>query len=309
MTNYMSRAIAGTTLALTSVLMLWSSAVSAGVSEWIPFEVGNGHIRVPVTLNGEATWAILDSGARGNAISERFLSENKGSYKYGRQIIVEGVHGRRKVNLIDEVDVGIFGANFRMGQLMPVRSRNFDFIVGLPFFENYILQIDYPNQQLRVINHESFDLKPHANVKMKRIGGRGAPVVRPRLNDEFSPWLLLDTGATTGVYLKRGDAERFGWLERFPTSNALAAGVNKVIAVEELNLPMMTIGPFTLENVIVMVQGEGEKTNVGSGLPTRTGSRLKQTDSDGILGYDVLRHFVVTMDFKRSLLHLAPPAE
>ncbi len=289
--------------------MLWSSVADAGVSEWIPFEVGNGHIRVPVTLNGKETWAILDSGAGGNAISERFLSENEGDYKYGRQIIVSGVHGDRKVNLIDGIDVGIFGANFRMGQLMPIRARTFDFIVGLPFFENYILQIDYPNQQLRVIDHKSFDLKPYANVKMKRIGGRGAPVVRVRLNDEFSPWLLFDTGATTGVYLKRGDAERFNWLERFPTADARAAGVNKVIDIERLNLPMMTIGPFTLENVIVTVQADGEKTNVGRGLTMRTGSRLKQTESDGILGYDVFKHFVVTIDFKRSLLHLEPPPE
>ena len=309
MTNYVLVTKAKTTAALFGLLMFWSAAVNAGVSEWIPFEVGSGHIRVPVTLNGEETWAILDSGARGNGISERFLSENEGGYKYGRQIIVTGVHGSRKVNMIDDIDVGIFGASFRIGQLMPVRARSFDFIVGLPFFENYILQIDYPNQQLRIIDHETFDLKPHANVKMKRIGGRGAPVVRVRLNDEFSPWLLLDTGATTGVYLKRGDAERFDWLERFPTADARAAGINKVIEIERLNLPMMRIGPFTLENVVVMVQADGEKTNVGRGLPMQTGSRLKQTDSDGILGYDVLRHFIVTIDFKRSLLHLAPPAE
>ena len=297
------------TAALCCLALLWSHVANADVSDWIPFEIGSGHIRVPVTLNGEETWAILDSGARGNGISERFLSNNEGKYKRGAQVILAGVHGSRKVNLINGIDVGIFGANLRMGELMPVRTQSFDFIVGLPFFENYILQIDYPNQRLRAIDHKSFDLKPHANVKMKRIGGRGAPVVRVRLNDEFSSWLLLDTGATTGVYLKRGDAKRFGWLERFPTADARAAGVNKVIDTERLNLPMMTIGPFTLENVIVTIPADGEEANVGRGLSMRTGTRLRQTDSEGILGYDVLKHFVVTIDFKRSLLHLAPPPE
>ena len=71
----------------------------------------------------------------------------------------------------------------------------------------------------------------------------------------------------------------------------------------------MTIGPFTLENPVVTVQAEGETTNVGQELQQRLGSRLKKAESDGILGYDVLKHFVVTLDFKRSLLHLEPPPE
>ena len=291
------------------LLMLWSSLAQAGVSEWIPFEIGNGHIRIPVTLNGEDTWAILDSGATGNAISERFLASHEGDYKFGRKIRVTGVLGERDVRLIDGIDIGIFGSKFTIGELMPVRTYSFDFIVGLPFFENYILQIDYPGSRLRVIGHESFDLKPYANVKMKRIGGAGAPVVKVRLNDQWSPWLLLDTGSTGGIFIKRGDAQRFDWLGTFATVEGRIRGVNKVAGTERLNLPFMTIGPFTLENPVVTVQAEGETTNVGRELQQRLGSRLRKAESDGILGYDVLKHFIVTMDFKRSLLHLEPPPE
>ncbi len=88
------------------------------------------------------------------------------------------------MRLADGIDIGMFGANFTIGELMPMCLHSFYWVVGLPFFENYILQIDYPNSRLRIIDHGSFDLKPHANVKMKRIGGRGAPVVRVRLNDQ-----------------------------------------------------------------------------------------------------------------------------
>jgi hypothetical protein len=291
------------------LIVLWSSLAQAGVSAWIPFEIGNGHIRVPVTLNGEETWAILDSGATGNGISERFLASREGEYKFGRKVRVTGVLGERDVRLIDGIDIGIFGSKFTIGELMPVRTYSFDFIVGLPFFENYILQIDYPNSRLRIIGHDAFDLKPYANVKMRRIGGAGAPVVKARLNDQWSPWLLLDTGATGGIFIKRGDAERFDWLETFATEKGRVRGVNKVGGTERLNLPFMTIGPFTLESPIVTVQAEGETTNVGQELQMRLGSRLKKAESDGILGYDILKHFIVTMDFKRSLLHLEPPPE
>jgi len=295
--------------ALAFLAVLWSAAAGAGVSPWIPFESDRGHISIPVTLNGEETRAILDSGATGNGISERFLAAHEGEYKHGRKIRVTGVMGTRDVRLADGIDIGMFGANFTIGELMPMRLHSFDLIVGLPFFENYILQIDYPNSRLRIIDHGSFDLKPHANVKMKRIGGRGAPVVKVRLNDQWSPWLLLDTGSNGGVFIKRGDAERFDWLETFATVEGRVRGVNTVGETERLNLPLMTIGPFTLENVIVTVQAEGEKTNVGQELQMQTGTRLKKADSDGLLGYDVLKHFIVTIDFKRSLLNFEPAPE
>jgi len=79
--------------------------------------------------------------------------------------------------------------------------------------------------------------------------------------------------------------------------------------VERFNLPELTIGPIVLENVVVIVPGEGEKTNVGQDVIAKLGTRIKETASDGILGYDVLKHFVVTIDYKRSFLHLGVPAE
>ncbi len=114
------------------------------------------------------------------------------------------------------------------------------------------------------------------------------------------------TGSNGGVFIQRGDAERFDWLETFATVEGRVRGVNTVGQTERLNLPLMMIGPFTLENVIVTVQAEGETTNVGLELQMQTGTCLKKTDSDGLLGYDVLKHFIVTIYFKRSLLNFEP---
>ena len=98
-------------------------------------------------------------------------------------------------------------------------------------------------------------------------------------------------------------------IEMFGAADGLVSVVTKVSSVQRFNNPTMTIGPFTLENVIVMVPGEGEKATVGRESSAKPGSRLKKDKLDGILRYDVLKHFVVTIDFKRSLLHLAPPEE
>lgn len=288
---------------------LLSVAAQAGVSVWIPFDNDGGHISIPVTLNGTETRAILDSGASGNGISERFLARHEGEYASSKQIYVQGIYGKRKVRLVDGVKIEMFGAPFTIDQLMPVRIYSADFLVGLPFFDNFVLQIDYPNSRLRILTHDVIDLKKFANVKMKKSAGPSQPLVRVNLNDEYRPWLTLDTGNSTGILIPRIDALRFGWTEKYRSSDVLVAGVNKIGTIESFNIPSMTIGPFTLENVIVMVPAEGEKTTVGRETNSSLGSRLKKASSDGILGYDVLKHFVVTIDYKRSLLHLEPPPE
>ena len=56
----------------------------------------------------------------------------------------------------------------------------------------------------------------------------------------------------------------------------------------------LRVGPYTLENVIVTVPGAGEKTSVRK---------------EGILGYDVLRHFLITMDWDRQQMHIEVPPE
>ena len=286
----------------------WLSA-SAGVSAWVPFDSDGGHISIPVTLNGIQTRAILDSGSTLNGVSERFLSEHEGDYSVSKEMIVSGVHGSRRVRPVDGIDISMFGTSFKIDRLVPFRIYSADLVIGLAFFQNFILQIDYPNSRLRIITRDALDLKDAANVKMKKSGGISQPMVKVELNDEYKAWLMLDTGNTTGIYMPRKPAIRYGWLEKYGTADVRIAGATKVSTSQSFNLPKMTIGPFTLENVIALVPAEGNETNVGRESSTRTGSRIKKDHSDGILGYDVLKHFVVTIDYKRSLLLLAPPAD
>lgn len=295
-------------LATLLVLSLCQSAF-AGVSPWIPFENNTGHITIPVTLNGEETRAILDTGANGNAISEHFLARHEGEYKVGGSVLVRGITGTRRVNLVNNIQVEMFGSKFELDQLMPSRTRNFDLIVGLPFFEQYIVQIDYPLRQLRIIDQDTIDLKQFANVKMKRGDGTGQPLVRVNLNDEFEPWLLFDTGSSGGVFLQRQDAKRLGWLDKYGIDDGLSIGVNAIVSrTDRFNVPEMTIGPYVLENIIVSVPGEGQKSNVGVNDRSYK-KRIKGNKSGGILGYDVLKHFIVTIDFKRNLLFMELPPE
>jgi len=286
----------------------WSGIALAGVSSWIPFHNSGGHIVIPVIVNGESGEAILDSGASGNAISEAFLKRHEGEYGEGKQIVVHGAYGSRRVNLINNIQVEMFGSEFRLDQLMPARIGGYELVVGLPFFENFIIQIDYPRGNLRLIDHESLDLKQVANVRMKRAKGSAHPIVQLNLNGEYDPWITLDTGSNGGLLLRRFDAERFGWLDKYASDAGYSAGVTSVASVERFTLPTVEIGPFVLENVTVTVPGEGQNANIGQD-DSRSSSRIRKDPSAGILGYGVLKHFIVTIDFKRSLLFLEIPPD
>jgi len=86
-------------------------------------------------------------------------------------------------------------------------------------------------------------------------------------------------------------------------------GAIKAGETERFNLPTFEIGGFELTNVIVSVPPDGKKFELFQ-RDTKTGSRLRQKrrKSQGILGYDVLKHFVVTIDYKGGHVHLEAPA-
>lgn len=101
--------------------------------------------------------------------------------------------------------------------------------------------------------------------------------------------------------MRRFDALRFGWLDDYGTEEARGIAVHGVVVgTQRFNLPMLEIGPYTLENVIITVPAEGQKSFGDQGASHGSIRDINKKDSRGILGYDVLKHFEVTIDFKHS---------
>ena len=293
------------------LILCMSPSVLAGATEWFSVDVNNGQVIVPVTLNGRPARALLDTGASGNGISEAFLASSEEGYGRGRGITLQGIAGDRATSTINSVDLGIFGVEFPVNGLLPVQSHGIDFIIGQPLFDLFIVQIDYPNERMRIIDRESLDLRKFSNVKMRRAGGVGHAQVRVELNGDYKAWLMLDTGNNGSILMRRSVAERRGWLEEYQSVDQTVVGVNdQPVEIETFSLPSMTIGPVELERVQVSVPANGDDMLMNRFDPIEwsTGTRIKKgKKTDGILGYDILKHFIVTIDFRRSLLNLDIP--
>ncbi len=86
-------------------------------------------------------------------------------------------------------------------------------------------------------------------------------------------------------------------------------GVNRSTVVDKFTVPSLTIGPFELEDVSITTPAEGEKRYIGLYVKeVATRSRIaKAAQTKGIVGYELLKHFLVTVDYSGEKLHLFVP--
>lgn len=293
------------------VLLCFSAPALASVSAWVPVEIRDGMVLMDVTLNGEPAKALLDTGATHNGVSQAYLESHVGEYTRGRWIELQGIKEDYETNEINGLKVGMFGTEIDLNNLWPMSVAGADLIIGVPFFELFVVQIDYPGKRIRIADHKSLDLRKFSNVEMKWSTSSLSPMIRVDLNGDIDAWLDLDTGNNGGVMMQRKTAESLGWLKRFPLVDGTVVGISGEVArTQSFILPAVTLGPFEMENVITTVPAEGEHLYLSTtrSIERSTGTRIKMgRKSEGLLGYDLLQHFIVSIDYKRELVNLDVP--
>jgi predicted aspartyl protease len=279
----------------------------AGATQWIDIEVVNGHLVVNSEVAGITGRSIIDTGAVGTAINGRFVKAAGLSLKNGRDIEVAGVvaNERRPTYQVVEAEIFETPLNFKNVPDLNIGPPELQLLVGADFLNGYVVQFDYPNERMRLISRDSINLKKLKNIKSKRNPDDGSTLVRVLLNDNKKSWLLLDTGATGGLVVSRKLADRMDWIDTYETQTNQIAGVISTASMEHFRVPSVQLGPFNIENVLVSMPAEGEKMELfGREQARNLGQR--RNAADGILGYDILKHFIVTVDYGKGYVHLSP---
>ncbi len=302
---------------------LWVTA--AGAEGWIPIEVRDGALTFPAIVEGVATTAALDTGASINSIDASF-AERIGLSLSGPRYRMSSAHLAGKIVPSEsQLDVQLFGVDVVLRDTPAMRHPETPLRVGVGFLNKLILQIDYPGSRIRILPREAVDLDAYDNVRMRSAEGTCGPAFEPEFPGrttcqpavqvtfpgEKKLWLLLDTGATGPVVLSRPVAEREGWLAAYRKGASASTDVlGKVAPVEILVMPTLRLGPFELGDVAVAVPAEGQRLLTGRegwGRVETATHITRGARANGMLGYDVLRHFVVTIDYEREMLHIAQP--
>jgi len=162
---------------------------------------------------------------------------------------------------------------------------------------------------MRVFPRDALNLKKLKNVDSKRDPAGGSPLVRVKL-DGRAVWLGIDTGNSSGIIVDRSIALREKWLEKYNNQTGIAYGAVSGGEKITFNLDSLEIGPFELGNIMVSIPPKGKTWNMFK-RESKTGSNIRQQrgKSRGLLGYDVLKHFVVTIDYKSGYVHIGPPED
>lgn len=295
---------------VTGLTCLFIAQVSFGqATQWFDFELVGGHILIASQIAGQPGHSIIDTGAEINAINGNFLDAAGLSYPTTRKVKIVGAFGTDYRPVYSKIPVTMFGVEINFADLVDLRRRDPEeqLLLGAGFLQLFVFQFDYPKQRMRMIARDSLDMKKLKNIESKKSPQGGSPIVKVRLNDETDVWLILDTGASGGILLDRSVAAKRDWLDRYPALERSARGVNSRAELQAFNLPTMNIGEFEIESPIVMVPGPGDELPIFEGK-TELGSRIpKSRKAKGLLGYDILKHFVVTIDYKKGHVHLEAP--
>lgn len=262
----------------------------------IPFAWTPGQIELPVSVNGGAPVTfLLDTGAEYSIVSTALAA------KLGLRTTRRGIR-----DFATGVTLSFSGIELPDQEVMVMpfdgyrkRGRAIEGLIGYDFFARHVVRIDFHARTLSVREPSSFRPPPGARTLPIRFVGR-VPSVEIGIDfpgrKALTARVVIDTGASSALMLRHpfASARRlFQLATAEETSPSLASGE---LRLARLAARHMTLAGWTFDRPSV----EAFRTTTGSG---------GYTDSDGILGNEVLRRFSVTIDYSRKSLGLEPNAE
>lgn len=261
----------------TALFLLLLAAPAAHAID-IPFRWTPGQIEVQVSVNGRPPiWFIVDTGAE-YSILDREVAK---SY---------GLNGQQ---FIDGVTLAIGPVTLRNQRIMLLQLDNFRRqkreirgLIGYDFFARYVVTFDFEEHVLHLSEPKSFKPPRGATRLRLQFAGRVSMIdtFLTIANRRIPARLEIDTGASQAVVLRHPFVESHDLLKvaaNTTTSDSVASGLRAFVS---LPVQQIEIAQWKFADPETSFYG----TTQGAG---------GATDTDGLLGNDILRHFRVTVDY------------
>jgi aspartyl protease len=275
-----------------AALALAVFAVAAGPQPLarVPFRWTPGQIEVAVLVNGAPATFLLDTGAEYSVVSSR-LAERLGltlEKRGAREFVDEvGLALKDVVLLHQRVMVMPFDGYY-------ARGRTIDGLVGYDFFARFVVEIDFKGSNLVIWEPSGFAAPKGAVSVPIALAGR-LPVMPSMLILEggrtLRARLMVDTGASQAVLLRYPFAKAHDLLDpggEQSTAPSLASGTRTLTSVP---VQQIAFAKWTFPRPHVRAFAEP----IGSAAAT---------DSDGLIGNDLLARFTLFVDYPRKRLWL-----
>ena len=258
-------------LLLASLLLATSASAE-------PLIVDNGRLFIQAKINGVATEALLDSGAESSLVDIRLAAEAK--LPAGEKVQLKGSGGEQEVSVVSGVRIEA------LGQVIPAAEIA---VLDLTDLSNRLIK-----RPTRAISgREGFDAAPiridlaHSDVsalgrndvpKGKRLPltGHGGIETVPVMLGKESAQAVVDFGNGTGVLISKELVAKMGLK---PVGKIKGGGFGGEVERDVVVLPKLTLAGRTFRNVQAGVDETSSRAPLNIGTP-------------------ILKHFIVTADFK-----------
>jgi len=268
-------------------------AVALGVT--IPFSWTPGQIEVPVSVNGGAPVTfIVDTGAEYSVLSPEIAAS-------------AGVKTTRSVARdFGEASLAFGGITLPRERVMVMPFDNFkrqgraiQGVVGYGFFERYIVSIDYDRKVLDVSEPAGFKPPDAATAIPIRFVGRLPAIsvdIAVRGRAPLGATAMVDTGASQTMFIRHPFATAHRLFEATTNSTSSAPSLaSGTLSLVRLAAESMTFGEWTFDDPFIRLFATAEGA-AGS------------TETDCLIGNELLRRFRVTLDYSRKTMWLEPNA-
>lgn len=295
-----------------SLLLIFSHQHShAAVTEWVDIDTSRGWIEFPVHIKGSKAIAIYDTGANIQVINQEFVKNaNIDLPILPNKVSIQGTHKVKELPIYSLVPINLFGIEMKLRDvpaLQPQDSKTNkfpDLILGASFFGDLITQIDYPNQRMRLLTRDAINLKKIKNIKVKKGNIGESPQVKVKFNDNKPIWLTFDTGNAGAIHLSQRLVHRYKLTQDKKIYPTFSHGINTTEKMKTFNLDKLKFGPFELDNSLVTVSAGSESRLFKN---DKRDPRRIQLKENGLIGYDVFKHFIITYDYRKSHMHIGLP--
>jgi predicted aspartyl protease len=247
-----------------------------------------------VFINGRGSFRFLiDTGATQTVLTQK-VATSLGLKKIATNIMF-GVGGEGKVDSpiyrADTLKIGdVTVKNLPLGTVSnPLLELVMDGILGPSLLGEFIVTMDYPRNQIELARKA-----PEGGLVVPAWFFSGLLLIPTEVNGRFKGNFLIDSGADTTLLA-------------YSMANNL--GVNKNTPGASLDLPIGGIGG--LDDGVLVVPGVTLKTPFETkqfekvmAIELKSMSGLIQTELSGVIGYDSLKSYRLTLDYQRAEIRL-----
>jgi predicted aspartyl protease len=276
--------------------------MQTGHETWVTFRLAGSKqalILLPVFVDGRGPYSfVMDTGATTTVVSNELADalalprgeKQDGRGAAGKMTLVESRLPSLTVGLqtLDSLPVSVTDLSF-LGRAM---GEQVDGALGHSFLRHFVMTLDYATNALtlrRPVGEMERSLED-TEIAFRYANAEDPLVVVPIFVNEKGPYdFALDTGASRTVISLELAAE-FG-LTTEKISQMTAGGGNGTVS--RVQLSSLAIGAARQENLAAAA------SDFLTQLNAELGSKLH-----GIVGYDFLRHYRVTLDYPREALTL-----